>query len=670
MNGVEFFRMISSAPAFEGLHPRVGAFFKDYLSREKAVQFRGRYVINTHFPPWPGTSFDNLVEHYSSIGETNARTLYSVTLAVTNRCGYRCSRCYNAGRSTDDLPLSAWGKIIVELMDLNAVNITLSGGEPLLRRDLEDIAGLFDDRSNIVVNTTGNGLTVERAESLRQSGVFGAGISLDSHIPEVHDRLRGKEGAFDTAVKAVRIARDSGLYPYVIAVASRELLVRKTFESFANFAADSGAMEIHLLEPCPVGNLDGSGETVLDEESRASIFTYQEEFSRRDDLPVLSSFAYLESKDAFGCGAGMTHLYIDGTGEVCPCNFVPLSFGNAASEPLGDILVRMGEYFAKPRTECVGHTLAEHIPDGLRPADPESSARICREHLPAEHDIPVFFRLRESSERVGAQELVDAYDHIHVHYDDFWVSEAGKPVVSLVDRLGLTGNERIFEAGCGTGYATSLLAKRLGPKGGIVAVDISEGMLAEAERRFDGAGEANVLFKSGDALREMQSGGPYDLVFTSWVLGYIPLEPFFRAAASSLAEDGTLAFIVHRDNSPARELGIFREIATENPVALTKQIDFDFPRDREHLASELAKAGLAHTWIGEGSVSFRYICAEEALEHLLKSGAGTAFYETVALEYREALEKEFIARLKKRNGNSASFEVVHDYLACTAVKAG
>jgi CheY-like chemotaxis protein len=72
----------------------------------------------------------------------------------------------------------------------------------------------------------------------------------------------------------------------------------------------------------------------------------------------------------------------------------------------------------------------------------------------------------------------------------------------------------------------------------------------------------------------------------------------------------------------------------------------------------------------EGYDAFAVPNGEEALEHLLKSGAGTAFYETVSHEYREALEKEFIARLKKRNGNRASFEVVHDYLACTAVKAG
>ena len=46
-------------------------------------------------------------------------------------------------------------------------------------------------------------------------------------------------------------------------------------------------------------------------------------------------------------------------------------------------------------------------------------------------------------------------------YDEFWLKEAGKPVDTLIAKLSLAGDERVFEAGCGTGYATVLLAARL-----------------------------------------------------------------------------------------------------------------------------------------------------------------------------------------------------------------
>ena len=82
--------------------------------------------------------------------------------------------------------------------------ITLTGGEPLLRDDLEEIVELFDDRSCLIVGTTGDGLSAERAKRLRSRGVFGIGISLDSTDEQEHDRLRGMKGAFRTALSALQ----------------------------------------------------------------------------------------------------------------------------------------------------------------------------------------------------------------------------------------------------------------------------------------------------------------------------------------------------------------------------------------------------------------------------------------------------------------------------------
>ena len=72
------------------MHPQIAAFFKDYLAHEKVITFNDRSVLNTHFPPYPSCAFDNMAEHFSRIGEVEERRLYSVTLAVTNRCDYDC----------------------------------------------------------------------------------------------------------------------------------------------------------------------------------------------------------------------------------------------------------------------------------------------------------------------------------------------------------------------------------------------------------------------------------------------------------------------------------------------------------------------------------------------------------------------------------------------------
>jgi SAM-dependent methyltransferase len=173
----------------------------------------------------------------------------------------------------------------------------------------------------------------------------------------------------------------------------------------------------------------------------------------------------------------------------------------------------------------------------------------------------------------------------------------------------------------------------------------------------------------GDALDVLRAGGPFDLVFSSWVLGYIPLAPFFTAAAAALRPGGRLAFLVHRDGSPSEALEIFRELVAENPMVLRTAVAFDFPSDLDHARSELARAGFAVEAAYEGAVSFRYKTAEDAFEHLLKSGAGTTHYEAVDPAERGRMAGQFLTRLAARHPDGTGIPVIHDFIACVAVRA-
>ncbi|MBI4864515.1 MAG: radical SAM protein [Candidatus Riflebacteria bacterium] len=645
----------------------MAAFFKEYLAGEKVVSFDDRFVVNTSFPPIPSGALDNMAEQFNKLGQTGERSLYSVTWAVTNRCSYRCWHCYNAGRSQDDLPLETARRVATELSALSSVMVTLTGGEPLLRADLEEIAGCFDRRTCLILGTTGDGLTRERADRLKRVGVFGVGVSLDSAEPEVHDRLRGRPGAFATALAALRVCAESGLYPYVVAVATRELLEPEVFWPFLRFARRCGALEVHLLEPSITGRLAGRSDVALTGCERDRILDYQRQVARDDDLPILSTFTYLESEQAFGCGAGLTHLYIDGAGEVCPCNLVPISFGNVATEPLAAVLERMGRHFERPRTTCVGRTLARHIPGGPPPTPPPVTEELCSRCLEREHPVPRFFAVRAAARDAGRNELQEAYDSVHDEYDRWWTSEAREPVEQLVAQLGLRRHETIFEAGCGTGCGTVRLASSCAS---VVAVDLSEGMLGQARARARALAIENVRFEPGDALEALAAGGGFDVVFSSWVLGYIPLEPFFAAAAGALADRGRLAFVVHRESSPRDELELFEELVARDPSVLSMRVRFDFPRDADHVRGLLAAHRLAPDRLTEGAVVFRYRSAREVLDHLLKSGAGTAFHRAIVPERRQALTDEFLELLTRRKGSGGTFEVRHDYVSCIAVKGG
>jgi MoaA/NifB/PqqE/SkfB family radical SAM enzyme/SAM-dependent methyltransferase len=665
MKGDEFFIRISTRAPFTRLHPRVASFFKDYLAKEKAVRFGDSFVVNTNFPPYPSRAFDRLAEGFGALGDASERHLYSVTLAVTNRCRYHCWHCYNAGRSQEDIPLDVLRDVAAQLQDLGAVIVTLTGGEPLLRDDVEEIARAFDERSCLILGTTGAGLTAERARRLHDCGVFAVGISLDAMNEQDHDRRRGRPGAFRTALDALRIAREAALYPYIVSVATREFLQRDHFTAFMRFAGEAGALEVHLLEPSATGRLAGQSDVLLSGTERRRILEYQAEVAQDESLPILSSLAYLESPEAFGCGAGITHLYIDGSGEVCPCNLVPLSFGNVVREPLAAALDRMARHFRAPRCSCVGRLLASRVPDGPVPTPPDVSDCLCDQWLPRSHPRPRFFRVHsESRETAGGKELQAAYDRVHKDYDTFWLVEAAKPIDELVNRIPWRGDERVFEAGCGTGYATALLAERAGS---VLAADLSEGMLAMARERLQARGLRNAELRAGDALELLALEGTFDVVFSSWVLGYIPLRPFFATAARGLASAGLLAFVVHKENSPREPTEIFAELVASDPSVLQKRVAFDFPRDADHLRSEMpAEIEVCEVW--EAAIVFRYPTPEAVLEHLLKSGAGTAFHDAVVPERREAMTAEFIRLLAERHRSPGHYEVPHEYLACIARK--
>jgi SAM-dependent methyltransferase len=274
----------------------------------------------------------------------------------------------------------------------------------------------------------------------------------------------------------------------------------------------------------------------------------------------------------------------------------------------------------------------------------------------------------KATEELDKEGLRNAYNGIHQFYDEFWLKEAGKPVDKLIDALPLTGKERVFEAGCGTGYATALLAARLQKRENLTAVDISEGMLREAKERVRILGVEGIRFIHGDALEELRASKSLDLIFSSWVLGYIPLTPFFEASGRSLKKGGILGFIVHKENSPSEPLQIFGDIVLEDPTVMTKRVAFDFPANIEAVRRELAAAGLEATELQEGEVIFCYETAHEVLQHLKKSGAGTAYYEAVAPDRRDALEAQFVKKMIERRGDRKGFDVIHNYITCIARK--
>src|SRR5437867_1464846 len=144
-------------------------------------------------------------------------TAYSVSWNLTQRCNLECAHCYmsaHAGADTrDELSTEECRRVIDEIARVNPnVFLILTGGEPLLRRDIFDVAGYATGKGfTTVLGTNGVLLREREAKLMREHGVLGASISLDSTDRGKHDAFRHLAGSWDGAVRATRVLTDEGL---------------------------------------------------------------------------------------------------------------------------------------------------------------------------------------------------------------------------------------------------------------------------------------------------------------------------------------------------------------------------------------------------------------------------------------------------------------------------
>ena len=322
------------------------------LASEKLVAHGGRYVINSFLPPFPSRAFASLAQGVARLaaGEPSPVSAY---FAVTDACRYSCPHCSKAGRNGEPMASGDWRRVIRETQELGVSIIGFTGGEPLLMRDIEELVASVDDRSATLLFTSGDGLDPARARSLADAGLFGAAVSLDSFDEAEHDRGRGTPGAFRSAVEAIGSLKEAGIYAMAQIVATRERCDREWMRRYLAFARSLGVDEVRLLEPMPCGRILGShGQWRISREQHDWLRRIHADSNADRQAVKVSSFAFVEDVSRYGCGAGFQHFYVDCLGNVQPCDFTPVSFGNIRREPLSAALARLQKAFARPRARC------------------------------------------------------------------------------------------------------------------------------------------------------------------------------------------------------------------------------------------------------------------------------------------------------------------------------
>jgi radical SAM protein with 4Fe4S-binding SPASM domain len=279
---------------------------------------------------------------------------------LTARCNLACPHCYisaGAWRSSgDDLSTDDCRRIADQILEVNpAPMFVLSGGEPLVRDDLEEIARHATDAgATVVVGTNGTLLTDERIESLKEAGVRGVAVSVDSLRPEYHDRFRRGGGALEQTVAAVDRLREHRLDFVVQTTLTRAN--RDEVPELVEWSAEKGAVCFNLYFLVGTGRGEGMSSderlTGLEPEENEEVLTELADLQRehRGRLMIRSKcqpqlMRHVHDRDPESpllnyrtrCPCGVHYCRITPEGKVTPCPYLPEVAGDLSEATFGEI---------------------------------------------------------------------------------------------------------------------------------------------------------------------------------------------------------------------------------------------------------------------------------------------------------------------------------------------
>ncbi len=285
--------------------------------------------------------------------------LHVISWNITRRCNLQCSHCYLPAKTSQEkqAPFSSselTAKEAIQLIDHIAlvnpeVMLILSGGEPLLRQDIYELAAYASAKGMMVVLGS-NGLLVDDAiaQRLRQRGVSGISISLDSIDPEIHDAIRSCTGAWKRAVAAIKHCRDAGL-----SVQINTVVTGKNYDEIPRLTAYARSLGAEVYSPFFLV-CTGRGEGLTDispQQYERVLSLIAESQGKYDDMMIRTRCAptvrrVLHEKDTGSpllkmgtgqCLAGRSYCRISPEGDVTPCPYMPLSAGNVRERNFTDI---------------------------------------------------------------------------------------------------------------------------------------------------------------------------------------------------------------------------------------------------------------------------------------------------------------------------------------------
>lgn len=284
-----------------------------------------------------------------------------VAWEVTRSCNLACIHCRAAAQDhpyENELTTDECFRVLDDISSFAKPIVILTGGEPLLRPDIFEIAA-YGNRKGCRMTMAVNGtlLTPDIAKRMIEAGIQRISISIDGATAETHDAFRQVKGAFLGALRGVAVAREAGLDFQVNTTITRQNLNELPAIQDLVVALKAVAHHIFLLVPM------GRGKDLTEQEITA--LQYEETlhwfYERKNHVPlqlkatcaphyyrILRQVAKSEGKDVDfntfgldavtrGCLGGTAFAFISHVGQVQPCGYLELDCGNVREKSFREI---------------------------------------------------------------------------------------------------------------------------------------------------------------------------------------------------------------------------------------------------------------------------------------------------------------------------------------------
>ncbi|OGP75814.1 MAG: heme b synthase [Deltaproteobacteria bacterium RBG_16_49_23] len=284
-----------------------------------------------------------------------------VAWELIRSCNLACVHCRASserGPYPGELTTEECFRVMDEIATIGKPVIILTGGEPLLRTDIFELAGYGTKKGfRVVMATNGTLITEENVKAMKASGIQRISVSLDGPDPETHDAFRKVEGAFEGSLRGIEIARREGLPFQINTTITRANL--HLIEKIFRLAIDLGAVAHHIFLLVPTGrgkDLQDQEISALDYEKTLHWFYKQmdqvdlqlkatcaphyyrilRQEAKKEGKKITSQTHGLDAVTR-GCLGGVSFCFISHTGQVQPCGYLELNCGNVREKPFQEI---------------------------------------------------------------------------------------------------------------------------------------------------------------------------------------------------------------------------------------------------------------------------------------------------------------------------------------------